>query len=356
MKIAVLLSGLSYVPSKTVPSPTGPKQITIDFRDTLQCIKNVSTTLGDTDYFLCTNQHDRLAELEKSFMPKVLLLSNASNMGKRNELLNAFKPYTGDYDLVVHTRFDIYLMVDVKRCMRPDSFNIITRDPTRPQSLKHLHKRDWVCDNFILFPTRLLTDYEKALNEAGSWHSGHAFLCELPNIHIMNNERSETWRNVSYWIRPHESRPFLRRWSDYTDAFVYKYGVKPSTLRKHAGIITLDAFTPQGCFWGEIRQQGTARICFNVTSDVEVTLLLLKRRGQFCCKGLGLKHSEFAYPTDADTSIEVKRIELHAGVQQHVNVDVDMHWSVQPGDVGSGFWIAEVKDVCRLQIEMLSHI
>ena len=341
MKIAVLLSGLSYVPSKTVPSPTGPKQITIDFRDTLQCIKNVSTTLGDTDYFLCTNQHDRLAELEKSFMPKVLLLSNASNMGKRNELLNAFKPYADDYDYVIHTRFDIYLMLDVKRCMWPDSFNIITTDPIG------------VCDNLILFPTKLLPLYDKVLNDARTATSGHTSLCKLTNIHIMNNERTEVWRNVSYWIRPDESRPFLRHWSDYTDGFVYKYGVRPSTLRKDAGIITLDAFTPQGCFWGEIRQQGTARICFNVTSDVHVTLLLLKRRGQFCCKGLGLKHSEFAYPTDADTSIEVKRIELHAGVQQHVNVEVDMHWSVQPGDVGSGFWIAEVKDVCRLQIEML---
>lgn len=342
MKVAVLLSGLSYVPSKTVPSPHGPKQTTIDFRNTLQCIKNVAATLGEADYFLCTNQHDRLTDVKNAFLPKVLLISNASNMGKRNELVGAFEPSAAMYDLVLHTRFDIYVMLDIKRCMRLDSFNITTSDPIG------------VCDNFILFPTRLLSAYQNALKDAGGATNGHRFLCKLPSIHIMNNERTEVWRNVSYWIRPDDSRPFLRHLVDYTDNFMYKYDIRPSTLLKNGNRATIEALTAQGCFWGELRQQGLTSICFNVISNVDVTLLLLKRRGQFCCKGLGLKHSEFAYPTSVDTTAEVSRIKLRADVQQYVNVDVDVHWSVQPGDVGSGFWIAEVECACRLQFEMLT--
>lgn len=340
MKVAVLLSGLSYVPSKTVPSPHGPKEVIIDFRNTVQCIKNVADTFGDTDYFLCTNQHDILTELENAFLPKVLLTSTASNMGKRNELLQAFKPHSNEYDIVLHTRFDIYFMLDVRHRVRLDCFNIITTDPIG------------VCDNFILFPTMLMSAYQKALNDAANATSGHTSLHTLPNIHIMNNERTEVWRNVSYWIRPDESRPFLRHFADYTDGFLYRYTVRPSTLRKDGKKMTLEASTTLGCFWGELHQQGLASIRFNVMSNVDVTLVLLKRRGQFCCKALGLKQSEFAYPTRVDTTVEVKRIRLYGGVQQHVNVDVDMHWRAQPGDVGSGFWIAEVEGACRLQIEM----
>lgn len=346
-KVAILISGLCSVDTtKQVGGPGGPSErVTIDFRSEAQGIINLFQGMA-ADYYICTNPSELQAQVRHYFRPVEYLESTDSAIGKRLQIATLLQANGTAYDAVVVTRFDIYMLCRLKIDFQCTNF------------ISQLAGDD-VCDNMFIFPMTSLAKYIDALHQirlgkikGPAMH--HISRTEFGrDAKYINNERVEVWRLVSYWIRPGTRRPFLRFWTDYTDDFTYVYDVRPSTFHKVGDRAKLEALTEQGSLWGELCQQGTEEICFDVTSDADTTLVLLKRRGQFNRKGMGLKHSEFKYPTDTDETIIEQRYALLKGVRQRISTTVHMHWPMQAGDVGSGFWIAEFTGKCSMDIRKI---
>ena len=337
--------------TKEVGGPGGRKeQVVIDFRSESQGLCNLVRGIaegGNVDHFVCTERAS--ADIRSTFSPVCTVEAQVPAIQKRLIIAKALADRQETYELVVVTRFDLYMMFTPT--IDHTKTNFVSRITPSGDAL--------VCDNFMVFPFTKLPAYIDALQQisSGRIHGpGMHRICSSGfgrEAHFLNDECTEVWRLVSYWIRPGTRRPFLRRWRDYTEGYTYIYDVRQSTLVRHGDRLTVTGSTDLGAFWGQLCAQGKRRVAFTATSDKDTVLTLLKRRGQFCCRGMGLKHSEFKYPPRGDQSHTVDVISLKAGEEVLIDVVIDFQWAVAKGDVGSGFWIVETSGCVAVEFRVI---
>lgn len=209
MKLAVCLFGLSYYEQKEF---WGHRTMyDIDWRYSLENYKeklydffyNKGYTI---DFYLCTNDSKMKEQIISTINPKAyLFVDNIDDklnktkstrvLEKNKKVIEVLKMVKGDYDTILLTRFDLHFKLPLTDSnTNLETINII--------SVCEPRKVEEICDNFYIFPYRLLPAIIDGFIKKKHIiaHRYRKILDNISPIHFIMNEKSVLNKLSFYYI------------------------------------------------------------------------------------------------------------------------------------------------------------
>lgn len=190
-KAAILLFGISYLEQYSHWHRSHTHPYIIDYQHSYQ---NYQTHIFDyfkqmgyeCDVFLATNESNKKEELVKDYQPVRITFpeNTGSSVRSRNSkvtsvvesCLNYCTENNEEYDLVLLTRFDLWFKKDFQTAnIQLDKLNLVSK----------LEKGDLICDNFYLFPGKVLQQFLVVLRKNAK-RSHHKILGQFMEICEVN--------------------------------------------------------------------------------------------------------------------------------------------------------------------------
>jgi hypothetical protein len=191
--VALCLAGNSY---KKNHNTLYLKNTTINFKTYASNIKFFYKDFKDIDYYLVTNNSEKIDDLKQTYNPTKLILSEKDKLGKIVEILEYLRDTKNIYDFISISRFDIYYMNDLRN-VNLNKMNIMS-------ILEH---DDLICDNFYLFPYKFIHVMIDIFKNATKYTTFHIPSHGLKNIiedkigiNYLKNEFVSVQELSSYYI------------------------------------------------------------------------------------------------------------------------------------------------------------
>lgn len=191
--VALCLAGLSY---KKNYNTLYLKNTTINFKIYASNIKFFYKDFKNIDYYLVTNDSEKIDDLKQTYNPTKLILSEKDKLGKIVEILEYLRDTKNIYDFISISRFDIYYMNDLR--------NI---DLNKMNIMSILEDDNLICDNFYLFPYKYIHVIIDIFKNAPKYTTFHIPSHGLKNIfedkigiNYLKNEYVPVSELTSYYI------------------------------------------------------------------------------------------------------------------------------------------------------------
>jgi hypothetical protein len=279
MNLAILLSGLHYV--ENYKNHVGT--CTVDYR---KYVKNIKTKIYghfenyQIDTFISTNESKLLQEYINTYSVVDYVTNNiihTEDFEIANKKITVLKLLIShiektkkEYDLVLLTRPDIYIMEDLSNFC-PDKLNIVS-----------ILERDFYCDdNLFIFPIKYLyviydliiqnyNNYSKGL----LFHSMKNIFEEHMEVHYLHNNYSFV-RDLSFFkLRFLENPEFILNRFLFTDNVLYEN--KNASIKINEVIEFNKIHDGHFCWIGYDMVPGKYNLTFKIFSDKDINFEFIK--------------------------------------------------------------------------------
>jgi hypothetical protein len=281
--MAICIAGLHW--EENYKNPYIEHTIKIDYNRYVKNIKTKIFKYFEKDYqidtFICTQQSTMIDNLLITYNPIQCVLENKNHCFKKLKVLKAVQDQMNNtnkiYDIILLTRFDIYLLEDfTQNNINLNKFNIVS-------ILEH----DRVCDdNLFIFPIPYLTPLTKLLENKLLKYANPDAIHFLKNnfeyhfdTHYIKNEFVKVADLSFYKLHFFENNPFIINYL-YNDNCYYYSPKHHSELIKNKDVyqFTKLTSTPEAFCWlgMNLDKIGIYYLSFEMFSNKDISIEFIK--------------------------------------------------------------------------------
>ena len=281
--MAICITGLHW--EENYKNPFREHKIKIDYNKYVKNIKTKIYKYFEKDYnldtFICTQQTNMVDNLIKTYNPILCVFENKNHCFKKLKVLKTVQEQINNsgknYDLVLLTRFDIYLLDDFTPTnININKFNIVS-------ILEHENVCD---DNLFIFPIPYLKPltmfFENQLlinsNPDAIHYMKNSFEKQF-DIHYIKNEFVKVAQLSFYKLHFFENNSFMLNYL-YTDNCPYyspKYNCEFIIKNETYKFTKLISEPTDFCWLGiNLDKIGIYHISFEIYSDKEINIEFIK--------------------------------------------------------------------------------